>query len=533
MSIGTNDLTVGSLTGSGNITNTTNFASPTITIGSDNTSPPAYTGVISNTGFNSSTDVIKNGTGELTFSGNNTYSGGTTLNAGTFNINSGGTSGSNSAIGTGTLTINGGEIDNTTGGAITLLTNNDVVWSGNFSFGGTKNLNFGNGDVSVSLSSGRTITLNGTNSTITFGGTATNTGNTGTFTVNGSGNTLSLGGFNLTNSSFSRTLTINGSSNVTITGVLANGGSATSGNLTYSGTGLLTLSGSNTYTGVTTISSGVVSVSSLANGSSNSNIGRSTNAAANLVLGGGTLRYTGGNVSIDRNFTLGTGTTSTIEVTSAAANLTISGGAASTNGALVKEGAGTLTLSGSNSYTGTTTVSAGTLQLGASNIISNSSNFSLDGGTFKTGATAGFSETVGTLQLTDNSTVALGTGVHTLTFANSSSVSWTPGKKLTITGWTGTGGASGTAGKIMIGGAGLTATQLAAINFTGYAPGAVIISGELVPTGPPVVNSTLTASSTYGTASSYQITATNNPTSYNATGLPTGMSVNTSTGLIS
>src|SRR5207248_3462033 len=34
-------------------------------------------------------------------------------------------------------------------------------------------------------------------------------------------------------------------------------------------------------------------------------------------------------------------------------------------------------------------------------------------------------------------------------------------------------------------------------------------------------------------AFSYQITATNNPTSYSATGLPAGLTVNTTTGLIS
>jgi hypothetical protein len=50
---------------------------------------------------------------------------------------------------------------------------------------------------------------------------------------------------------------------------------------------------------------------------------------------------------------------------------------------------------------------------------------------------------------------------------------------------------------------------------------------------PPAITSPLTASGTVGVAFSYQITATNNPTSYNATGLPAGLSVNTTTGLIS
>jgi Domain of unknown function (DUF4082)/Bacterial Ig domain/Putative Ig domain len=50
---------------------------------------------------------------------------------------------------------------------------------------------------------------------------------------------------------------------------------------------------------------------------------------------------------------------------------------------------------------------------------------------------------------------------------------------------------------------------------------------------PPAITSALTASGTVGAAFSYQITATNNPTSFNATGLPAGLSVNTSTGLVS
>src|SRR5205807_3210378 len=50
---------------------------------------------------------------------------------------------------------------------------------------------------------------------------------------------------------------------------------------------------------------------------------------------------------------------------------------------------------------------------------------------------------------------------------------------------------------------------------------------------PPVINSAASATGTVGTAFSYQIAATNSPTSYNATGLPAGLSVNTGTGLIS
>lgn len=46
----------------------------------------------------------------------------------------------------------------------------------------------------------------------------------------------------------------------------------------------------------------------------------------------------------------------------------------------------------------------------------------------------------------------------------------------------------------------------------------------------PVVNSALDATAIQAVAFTYSITGTNTPLSYNATGLPTGLSVNTSTG---
>ncbi|MCG2612178.1 YDG domain-containing protein [Flavobacterium sp. SM15] len=50
--------------------------------------------------------------------------------------------------------------------------------------------------------------------------------------------------------------------------------------------------------------------------------------------------------------------------------------------------------------------------------------------------------------------------------------------------------------------------------------------------GVPSITSSLTSSSVYGSAYSYNITASGVPTSYNATGLPSGLSINTTTGAI-
>ena len=147
-----------------------------------------------------------------------------------------------------------------------------------------------------------------------------------------------------------------------------------------------------------------------------------------------------------------------------------------------------------NTYTGNTELDAGELWIGGADRISNSSKLVLNGGTFRSGATTGNSETMGTIQLTANSTIALGTGSHTLTFSASNGEAWTAGRTLTITGWTGTAGATGTAGKIFVGSSdsGLQLTQLAQISFTGYGAATILSTGEVVPT------STLYRSATSG-----------------------------------
>ena len=137
-----------------------------------------------------------------------------------------------------------------------------------------------------------------------------------------------------------------------------------------------------------------------------------------------------------------------------------------TSGALIKTGTGIWTLSGDNTNTGGTTITAGTLRLGAADRLADAGTMTLNGGTFSTGATIGYNETVSTLALNDKSAIALGTGVHTLTFASSNGITWTSGKILTITGWTGGyNGTTGTSGKIFVGNSatGLTAAQLAQI----------------------------------------------------------------------
>ena len=161
--------------------------------------------------------------------------------------------------------------------------------------------------------------------------------------------------------------------------------------LTKSSSGSATLSGgANTYSGVTTVSGGILSVSSLANGGSPSDIGAAANSAGNLVLNGGALSYTGGAASVDRLFTLGTSGGRIDSSGSGALNLnnpaaigyiasgsrmlTLTGSGTgilasslADNGgatALTINSSGKWILTGTNVESGATLLSAGTLQIG-------------------------------------------------------------------------------------------------------------------------------------------------------------------------
>jgi len=165
-----------------------------------------------------------------------------------------------------------------------------------------------------------------------------------------------------------------------------------SGGLTKSGAGTLTLAGgANSYTGPTVIAGGILSVANLANGGAPSDLGAASADAANLVLNGGTLLYTGPGASVNRLFTLGTGGGTldasgtgalrlanpgsislsgagqrvlTLAGTSEADNtLAASLGDAGGPTAVAKVGSGKWVLAGDNTYSGGTTVQ-GTLQVG-------------------------------------------------------------------------------------------------------------------------------------------------------------------------
>jgi autotransporter-associated beta strand protein len=293
-----------------------------------------------------------------------------------------------------------------------------------------------------------TLTLNASND-ITFSAGANITSTTGALglTLNAAGNINALQNISLNGG----TLTLNATGNGTQSGIISGNTS-----VVMSGGGTFTLSSTNTYTGVTTIAAGVLSVATIGNGGSAGNLGAATSAAANLVLSGGTLQYTGATASTNRAFTLTAGTTSSIDVTTN--TLTISGAGANTTGSLTKIGAGTLTLSGANAYTGTTTISAGTLTLGASNVLATGSTVAVNGGTFNINTR---NNTVAGVQLASGSITGT-TGVLTSTTAYDVQ--------------------SGTVSAILAGGVGLNKTTAGTVTLSGantYTGGTTISAGTL------------------------------------------------------
>src|SRR5437588_254877 len=71
--------------------------------------------------------------------------------------------------------------------------------------------------------------------------------------------------------------------------------------------------------------------------------------------------------------------------------------------------------------------------------------------------------------------------------------------------------------------------SLLLLSFTAH----VCASAEALPVGVPVITSPCAAHLFTSVPFTYQITATNSPTSFDAVGLPTGLTVDTSTGIIS
>ena len=342
--------------------------------------------------------LTKAGGGTLTLTAANLYTGATTLNQGTLNLNNANALGAGSGA---TFTINPGTtIDNTTAAAITLANNPAVALNGDFTFTGTKDLNFGTGAGTISNNStvttnGSTLTIGGNMSgsaTLTKAGTGTlvlsgNNTNTGLITVNAgtliiSGdNSGATGGLNLTfgtldlrsakalgtgASSFATTAT-GGSFGAVVNGTgsaltLTNVTPLTIGQTTYGSEANIGGNGDiNFGTGAVSFS-GVFNTLLLGHGSTFRFNGATTNTAGNSIFG----VYGAGNTLVfGSTFTLATNAgTSTGFVGAGNVSLlgTVQNGPAVTS-SFAFSSTGTLIMAGANTYTGSTSFNSGTVSL--------------------------------------------------------------------------------------------------------------------------------------------------------------------------
>ena len=401
-----------------------------------------------------------NGTTHVaTVSGNNSHSGGTILQSGvTLKL------GHASALGTGTLTINGnGSFDNATGSALTVA-NAITISGGSPTFLGTDDLTINgagllsgsNRTITVSAKTlalggnmaqdvaGRALTKDGAG-TLVLSGTNAYTGSTtisaGTLTVSGGAAIADASNVVLANSAG---VTFKLNSSETIAGL--SGGGATGGTVDVNGQTLtvtppaahsefngaligagtvikaganqLRLGGTNTFSGTHQIDAGLLIFTSTGSDNGLPNVIINGDANTGIVLGDvfaageltiGSLSGTGGKVRADWNPASGQRTLSVTQ----AVDTTFAGTLEDAGGRIIglkKNGSGILTLSSAQPYTGTTNITNGTLALSGSGALVDTAAVSLTTVTssFSLASITAASETIGTLTGVVNSTLLLG-----------------------------------------------------------------------------------------------------------------------------
>ncbi len=202
-------------------------------------------------------------------------------------------------------------------------------------------------------------------------------------------------------------------------GVIANG-SSTVVNITKSGAGTWAFSGANTYTGTTTLTGGILSISSDAK--LGTAPGTATAGQIVIQVNSSLLATSSFTLNSNRGITLGAvaaGSTGTIAVASGA-TVTYGGVMANNTGGtdkLLKTGMGTLVLTGTNTYTGSTLLQQGTLKLDFSAAGAPTTNI-LNTAAFPTFGTTAASATSSTLAVVGKASTA-----NSQTFTGTTSLS--------------------------------------------------------------------------------------------------------------
>lgn len=449
--------------------NATTGSSRTLTLSNAASGAIAITGAVGDGGGGGNLAVLMSGsgTGAIKFSGANTYTGGTTLSAGWVQVGVDGIGSAGSitsgAFGAGSLFLNGGTLTSTNNASHTIL--NPVVFGGDVILGATSTqagpLTF-SADADLG-SAVRTLTVN---SSVQFDGVVSNSGggltkagggmltlgraNTYSGTTNITGGTLK---YNTNDVIASGPVTVNGSTawldlgdshTDTVGTVTLDGGGQISGAgtsaLTSTGTfelrngsvavplagtgialnkttaGTVTMSGANTYTGVTTLSEGTLSLSAAEIAGVSGPLGRSVASnPGSIALAGGWLQYSTVNqYDYSGRFSTAAGQQYNVDIVDQTVTVTWATPLTSPGGSLSKSGIGTLILLGANTYSANTAISTGLLQLGdgtaghdgsvAGNIVNNAAlSYNLSGSRDYGGAISG----TGTVTKFGNGTLIL------------------------------------------------------------------------------------------------------------------------------
>ncbi|WP_251369422.1 autotransporter-associated beta strand repeat-containing protein [Polynucleobacter sp. MWH-Spelu-300-X4] len=340
--------------------------------------------------------LTKTGAGTLTLSGSSTYSGATNVNAGTLKLTSTGVIYNSTSIAG-------------SASAITTVASGAVLELTSWGWAGTGGLGQRYFDASALVINGGTLRYSGTTNTVDSSATRGLTVgvNGAIFDSVTSGVTWTMSDGSATpsyKSIFNGSVTFMGAGNIGFAHVITGSGAT----VTKNGTGTTTLSGANTYTGITAINGGILSISSDANlGAVPASV-----TANSIALGGGALQATA-NMILNPNRGITMTANSGLAATST--NALVYAGAITGGFGLTINGAsqtGTVSLAVANSYTGGTTVTAGSL--GVYN------NGSIGAGALTLGNNStlllgrAITEVTNNISLTGNATVAFDTNVEYL-----------------------------------------------------------------------------------------------------------------------
>lgn len=352
---------------SGRLVNNSGTATNVVTINNSGTSDSDVV-IADNDGSGGAISVVKDGAGTLIARAASTYSGGTWIKSGTINMRNSGALGSGLVtFGDGQLTVaNGGNVTNPelidTNG--TIYANGNIYLNASISGGSTSVLNI-SGDASQTVTPQSGCDLTAFNGTVrlpgvnflflrfdgSVGGASTTWdlgtnctvvqryGNRTTYFGNltgGDGSTIEGGGGGTT------TYIIGGKNqNGTYPGLIQDGGSVV--NIVKDGTGTLTLTGTNTWSGSTIVSNGVLALANYAVPATTSEIAVHSGATLDLTglpglgidLGSGAVAQTlTGGGAVNGDVTIGTN--AIIAPGTGIGTLTISG-ALTNDGAAVME----------------------------------------------------------------------------------------------------------------------------------------------------------------------------------------------------